>query len=53
MGKRRKRKTKKVASGMAVFLLIWWEKFSYSVDTYSALIFWPLHPLVQRVIAML
>jgi hypothetical protein len=23
------------------------------VDTYSALIFWPLHPLVQRVIAML
>jgi hypothetical protein len=40
MGKRRKRKTKKVASGVAVFLLIRWEQFPYSVDTYWTLIFW-------------
>jgi hypothetical protein len=41
-----KEKNKKVASGVAVLLLILWERFPCSVETYWALIFWPLHPLV-------
>jgi hypothetical protein len=42
-----------VASGVAVFILIWWEQFPYSAEMQQALIFWPLHPLVQHVVAML
>jgi hypothetical protein len=42
-----------VASGAAVFLLIRWEQFLYSVEIQWALIFWPLHPLVQYAVAML
>jgi hypothetical protein len=38
---------------VAVFLLIWWEQFPYSTEMQWALIFWPLHPLVQHVAAML
>jgi hypothetical protein len=33
-----KERNKKVASGMTVFLLIWWEQFSYSVEMQQALI---------------
>jgi hypothetical protein len=48
-----KERNKKVASGMTVFLLIWWEQFSCSVEMQQALIFWPLHLLVLRSMAML
>jgi glucan phosphoethanolaminetransferase (alkaline phosphatase superfamily) len=48
-----KERNKKVASGVAVFLLIWWEQCSYSVEMQQALIFWPLRLLVLRVVAML
>jgi hypothetical protein len=48
-----KERQKKVASGVAVLLLIWWEQFPCSVETCGALIFWPLHPLVRHAMAML
>jgi hypothetical protein len=48
-----KEKNKKVASGVAVFLLIRWEQFSYSTEMQLVLIFWPLYLLVLRVVAML
>jgi hypothetical protein len=46
-----KDKDKKVASGVAV-LLIRWEQFPYSMESCGALIIWPLHSLVWRVVAM-
>jgi hypothetical protein len=48
-----KEKDKKVASGVTVLLLIRREQFPCSVETCGALIFWPLHPLVRRVVVML
>jgi hypothetical protein len=48
-----KERNKKVASGVAVFLLIWWEQCSYSAEMQQALIFWPLHLLVLHAVAML
>jgi hypothetical protein len=47
-----KEKNKKVASGMAIFLLIRWEQFSYSTEMQQALLFWPLCLLVLRAVAM-
>jgi hypothetical protein len=41
-----------VASGVAVFLLIRCEQFSYSAEMQQTLIFWPLHLLVLRDVAM-
>jgi hypothetical protein len=41
-----------MSSGVAVFLLIRWEQFSYSAEMEHALIFWPLHLLVLRDVAM-
>jgi hypothetical protein len=52
-GEKMKEKNKKVASGVAVFLLIRWEQFPCSVEMQLASIFWPLRPLVQRTVAML
>jgi hypothetical protein len=46
------RKITKVASGVAVFLVIRWEQFSCSTEMQHALIFWPLHLLVLRAMAM-
>jgi hypothetical protein len=37
-----KTKEKKVASGVVVFLLIWWEQFPLERRDVMALIFWPL-----------
>jgi hypothetical protein len=47
-----KEKNQKVASDVTVFLFIWWEQFSYSIEIQQALIFWPLRLLVLRVVAM-
>jgi hypothetical protein len=47
-----KEKNKKMALGVAVFLLIRWELFSCSTEMQQALIFWPLRLLVLRVVAM-
>jgi hypothetical protein len=41
-----------VALGVAIFLLIRWEQFSYSIEMQQALIFRPLHLLVLRAVAM-
>jgi hypothetical protein len=38
---------------VAVFLLIGGSSFPYSAEMQYALIFWPLHPLVQHAVAML
>jgi hypothetical protein len=48
-----KEKNKKVASGVAVFLLIRWEQFSCSAEMQQTLIFWPLRLLVLRAVVML
>jgi hypothetical protein len=48
-----KEKNKKVASGVTVFLLIWWEYFSCSIEMQQVLIFCPLCLLVLRAVAML
>jgi hypothetical protein len=48
-----KEKNKKVASGVAIFLLIRWEQFSYSAEMQRALLFWPLRLLVLRAVATL
>jgi hypothetical protein len=37
---------------VAVFLLIRWEQFSCGAEMQQALILWPLHLLVLRVVAM-
>jgi hypothetical protein len=47
-----KEKNQNVASGLAVFLFIRWEQFSYSTEIQQALLFWPLHLLVLRAVAM-
>jgi hypothetical protein len=47
-----KEKNQKVASGVVVFLLIWWEQFSCSAEIQQAFLFWPLHLLVLRAVAM-
>jgi hypothetical protein len=47
-----KERNKKVASGVAVFLLIRWEQFSCSAEMQQTLIFWPLRLLVLRAVAM-
>jgi hypothetical protein len=47
-----KEKGKKVASSMAVLLLILWKQFPCSVESCGALIFWPLRSLVRRAGAM-
>jgi hypothetical protein len=47
-----KEKNKMVPSGVAVFLLIWWEQFFCSAEMQRALIFWPLRLLVLRAVAM-
>jgi hypothetical protein len=47
-----KERNKKVASGVAVLLLLW-EQFSYSTEMQQTLIFWPLRLLVLRAVAML
>jgi hypothetical protein len=47
-----KERNKKVASGMVVFLLIWWEQFSNSTEMQQSLIFWPLRLLVLHAMAM-
>jgi hypothetical protein len=47
-----KERNKKVASGVITYLLIWWEQFSCSAEMQPALIFWPLHLLVLRAVAM-
>jgi hypothetical protein len=48
-----KEKNEKVALGVAVFLLIWWQQFSCGAETQQVLICWPLHLLVPRAVAML
>jgi hypothetical protein len=48
-----KEKNKKVASGAAVFLFFQWEQFLCSAEMQQTLIFWPLHPLVQHIVAMI
>jgi hypothetical protein len=52
-GKGEREKQKKVVSGAAVFLLIQWEQFPCNAEIQQALIFWPLHPLVQHVVTMI
>jgi hypothetical protein len=47
------RENKKVASGVAVFLLIYVSILPCSTGTQWASSFWPPRPLVQRVVAML
>jgi hypothetical protein len=46
-----KEKNQKVVSGVAVFL-IRWEQFSCSTEIQQALLFWPLHLLVLRAMAV-
>jgi cytochrome c oxidase subunit IV len=50
---RMKGKNKKVASGVAVFLLIQWEQLPCGAKMQQALIFWPLCLLVLRAVATL
>jgi hypothetical protein len=47
-----KEKNQKVVSGVAVFLFIRWEQFFCSTEMQQALLFWPLHLLVLRVVTM-